>query len=321
GNGQGNGQGWGDDQGNGEGQGDGETYDRTMSIQSVVRAPGACALPGANARRLATFLDNTTSDFSDPAIDGTYCYRVAVTTAFGTTFSPGLSVVVATKAAPVATASPTPPAAPAAPAGVNSSGGIVAGDKVAPPSPGKLGFSVARGSGARVPVTVRWRNPAVADLDRVELLINRKHAPRSQLDGQVIYRGLADAVVVSLRAGQTAHFALYAVDHSGNVSAASRTVFSLARLIPMRPLSGSSLHAAPLLTWKPRKGAAYYNLQVFSRGKRVLTTWPQRAAYRFPAEKLLPGTYVWFVWPAVRRTGVSPRYADLIGRATFVYVH
>lgn len=278
---------------------------------SVRRGP---APPGANARRLATFLDNTTSDFSDPAIDGTYCYWIAVTTAFGTTFNPGLSVVVATKTAPVATASPT------APAGVNSSGGMVPGDKVAPPSPGKLGFSFARSSGARVPVTVRWRNPAVADLDRVELLINRKHSPRSQLDGHVIHRGLADAVVVSLRAGQTAHFALYAVDHSGNVSTASRTVFSLAALIPMRPLSGSSLHAAPLLTWKPKKGAAYYNLQVFSRGKRVLATWPQRAAYRFPAEKLLPGTYVWFVWPAIRRNDAAPRYADLIGRATFVYV-
>jgi hypothetical protein len=91
-------------------------------------------------------------------------------------------------------------------------------------------------------------------------------------------------------------------------------------LIPLRPLTGSAVHAAPVLRWEPRKGAAYYNVQVFHQGKRVLVAWPQRPSYRFPAGKLEPGTYVWFVWPALARTHASPRFDGLIGRATFTYV-
>ena len=126
--------------------------------------------------------------------------------------------------------------------------------------------------------------------------------------------------MLALNAGQTAHLALYAIDKSGNMSAASRRLISLAALIPMRPLTGSAVHAAPLLKWEPRKGAAYYNIQIFHLGKRVLVAWPQRPSYRFPAEKLAPGTYVWFVWPALARTHASPRFDGLIGRATFTYV-
>jgi hypothetical protein len=169
-------------------------------------------------------------------------------------------------------------------------------------------------------VTVRWKNPAVPDLARVELVMNGKHPPHGLFDGRVVYRGLEQSFVLVLKAGQTAHLALYAIDQSGNISAASRTVISLAALIPMRPLTGSAVHTAPVLRWEPRKGAAYYNLQVFHQGKRVLVAWPQRPSYRFPTEKLEPGTYVWFVWPALARTHTSPRFDDLIGRATFTYV-
>jgi hypothetical protein len=264
---------------------------------------------------IARFADATTGDFSDAVGDGTYCYWIAVTDGSNLAVSRGLTVIVATRAVAVVANGPS-----AVPAAATPPSGAVAGDSVPPPSPGKLGFRFARRRAARVPVTMRWSNPAVADLDHVELLINRHRAPRSRLDGHVVYRGLAHAFVLNLRAGQTTHIALYAVDQSGNVSAAARTVISLTALVPMRPLSGGSVHAAPLLTWEPRKGAAYYNLQVFRRGKRILVAWPRRASYRFPATALLPGTYVWFVWPAVRRTGADPRFTDLIGRATFRYL-
>jgi hypothetical protein len=75
------------------------------------------------------------------------------------------------------------------------------------------------------------------------------------------------------------------------------------------------------LRWEPRSGVAYYNLQVFQRGKRVLVAWPRQASYRFPVGKLQPGTYVWFVWPALGGNHSTPRFGDLIGRATFAYVH
>jgi hypothetical protein len=249
-----------------------------------------------------------TSDFSDPVGDGTYCYSIEVSDGSTVVDSPGLTVVVD---------GGTPAAAPAAAIAVSSAG---AADSLAPPSPAKLSVSFARRVAARVPVTVQWSNPPASDLDRVELLLNARHAPRNLLDGRVIYRGLANSFVVSMRAGQTGHLALFAVDHSGNVSAPSHSFVSLAALIPMRPLNGSSIHTAPLLSWEPKKGAAYYNLQVFRAGRRVLLAWPSTPSYRLPAEMLQPGTYVWFVWPAFERTHSTPRFADLIGRATFAYV-
>ena len=34
---------------------------------------------------------------------------------------------------------------------------------------------------------------------------------------------------------------------------------------------------------------------------------------------LRPGTYVWYVWPAVKGRHSGAKFAELIGRATFVY--
>jgi hypothetical protein len=317
GKGSGHGSGDGDGEGNGHGNGKGDRNGDggTASLLSVLRADGPCG-SAAGARTIATFTDPATSNFSDPVTDGTYCYSIKATDDSTTAVSPGLTVVVGTRAVAATTAvGSIAPSAAVPPVGTSD-----ARDTAAPPSPAKLGVRFARRAAARVPVTVRWTNPAVPDLDRVELVLNGKRPPRSLLDGRVVYRGLEQSFVLALNAGQTAHLALYAIDKSGNISAASRRLISLAALIPMRPLTGSAVHAAPLLRWEPRKGAAYYNIQIFHRGKRVLVAWPQRPSYRFPAEKLAPGTYVWFVWPALARTHASPRFDGLIGRATFTYV-
>jgi hypothetical protein len=87
----------------------------------------------------------------------------------------------------------------------------------------------------------------------------------------------------------------------------------------LRPLSGSVLHTVPVLTWKAKQGSAYYNLQLYRNGKRILTVWPSHASYRVPAGLLTTGNYVWYVWPALRSGGATPTFASLIGRATFAY--
>jgi len=283
-------------------------------VQLVVRGEGPCG--SGVGRAIATLTNSTISDFTDPAPDGTYCYSIAVRDESSTAVSPGLTVVVSTRvvaAVPTAVASPSP--------ALVAASNPAALDAVPPASPGKIRFRVARRASARARVTLRWTNPIAADLESVELVMNRKHPPRTHADGDVVYRGLAHAFVLTLPAGRTAYLALYAIDRSGNLSGASRTSVSLAAFLPMRPLNGSSVHAAPLLRWEPRSGVAYYNLQVFQRGKRVLVAWPRQASYRFPAGKLQPGTYVWFVWPALGGNHSTPRFGDLIGRATFAYVH
>ena len=78
--------------------------------------------------------------------------------------------------------------------------------------------------------------------------------------------------------------------------------------------------AAPRLTWPAAAGTAYYNVQVFLNGKRIVVGWP--SAGLLPAARsglLAPGIYTWFVWPAIKHAGAAPTFGSLIGRATFVY--
>ena len=78
------------------------------------------------------------------------------------------------------------------------------------------------------------------------------------------------------------------------------------------------MDAAPHLTWTAKKDSAYYNVQIFRSGQRVLIAWPSRASYNVPKGKLAPGDV-----RLVRVAGGQERrrlteFADLIGRSTFV---
>ena len=66
-------------------------------------------------------------------------------------------------------------------------------------------------------------------------------------------------------------------------------------------------HAA--LTWKAAKGTTYYNVQLFVTASGCSSGWPTTAAYRIPAGKLQPGTYVWYVWPAIGGRAARPSSA------------
>jgi hypothetical protein len=202
---------------------------------------------------------------------------------------------------------------------------IVLVDTEGPLAPTKLSVvkPKAKKAGTSINFTLHWVLPTALDLDRVIVVLNLKHAPATPADGKAVYKGLATSAKITLRAGQTGYLALYAYDHSGNASKTpARTVLRLASLIPLRPLNGSVVRSSrPMLTWKAKQGTTYYNVLVFSKGKRILAGWPSKAAYRIPAGKLKPGTYVWYVWPAVKgksKTG-TPSFGKLIGRATFTY--
>jgi hypothetical protein len=283
-----------------------------------VGAVGACA--AGPVLRTATW-DTTAYP------DGIYDVCNVATDAAGLSTTATVRITVANT---VVSPDPTPltpsAVAPASPVpGADAPAGAViqaeAADKVAPAAPTRIAVSLprAKDSSALVVVAVRWANPDARDLDRVVVVLNPNRAPRGVTDGAVVYRGLRTSATFKLRPGKTGHLALFAYDRSGNVSQPARRVVSLASLIPLRPLTGSVVRSAPLLTWKAKEGSAYYNVQVFRDGKRILVEWPSQASYRLPAYLLTPGTYTWLVWPAVKRKGATPAFADLIGRATFVY--
>ena len=194
--------------------------------------------------------------------------------------------------------------------------GPAAPDTRAPRAPSKLSVVIPRSKvlTQKVQVTLRWVKPTAADLASIRVVLNLRHAPRTPSDGTKVYNGLASSIGLMMQPGQTAYVALFAYDQSANVSPAARRVITLAPLIPLRPLSGAVLNGPPLLSWKPKPGTAYYNVQVYRNGHRVLVGWPSHASYQVPAGKLAPGNYTWFVWPAIKGGGFGER----IGRATFV---
>ena len=202
---------------------------------------------------------------------------------------------------------------------------IVLVDNDAPLAPTKLTVTKPKSkkAGTSINFTLRWVLPTAVDLDRVIVVLNLKHAPTAPADGKAVYKGLGTSAKIKLRAGQTGYLALYAYDRSGNASKTpARTVLRLASLIPLRPLNGSVVRSSsPTLTWKAKAGTTYYSVLVFLKGKRILVGWPSKASYRIPAGKLKPGTYVWYVWPAVKGKGKggTPSFGKLIGRATFTY--
>ncbi len=140
-----------------------------------------------------------------------------------------------------------------------------------------------------MPLKLHWKKPVAPDLDRVVVVLNLKHAPRGPADGRVIDRGLRTTATFKFGSHANAHIALYAYDHSGNVSRASRQIVSLPSLIPLRPLGGSVVRKAPQLRWKPHRHTLYYNLQLFRNGHRILVRWPSHPFYRLPAGMLRPG--------------------------------
>jgi hypothetical protein len=190
-----------------------------------------------------------------------------------------------------------------------------------PPTKLSLTRTRAKGTFTNAILTLRWVNPITTNLASVLVVMNLDHAPKKPSDGTKVYRGLKTSTSVTLRAGQTGYLALYSYPTGSKAkpSQPARAKFSLASLIPLRPLTGSILHRVPVLTWKAKKGSAYYNLQLYRNGKRVLVVWPSKSSYRIPASALTPGTYVWYVWPALTVGGAAPTFASLIGRATFTY--
>lgn len=108
-------------------------------------------------------------------------------------------------------------------------------------------------------------------------------------------------------------YAVTALDAAGNATTARASVSPSASLLS--PRRAEQVRGGTTLRWRPVRGAAYYNVQLWLHGRKILTTWPSGPA--LPLPHLRPGTYTWFVWP-----GLGPRarhrYGVLIGRSTFV---
>jgi hypothetical protein len=147
------------------------------------------------------------------------------------------------------------------------------------------------------------------------------------LDGapsSVVYDGPGTGFIDrEVRNERRYRYALTLSDPAGN--AASRDLAATPRPRLLAPDKRALIIAPPLLRWTPVRGARYYNVQLFRRGRKILSAWPYRSqlqlrqTWRYHGRRfrLTDGLYHWYVWP-----GFGPRserrYGERIGARTFV---
>jgi hypothetical protein len=172
-------------------------------------------------------------------------------------------------------------------------------------------------------VDLSWRPTADTAYVTVTRFVVGDAAP-----GKQVYKGSAKASAVKgLRNGTTYRFVLVAFDDAGN-----RSKGAVARATPkaellVSPKAGQRVTQPPLLRWRPATGATYYNVQLWRGKTKVLSIWPSTAHLRLTAgwtydgkkQKLLPGTYTWYVWPGLGSRAAAG-YGPLLGSRTFVVV-
>jgi hypothetical protein len=162
-----------------------------------------------------------------------------------------------------------------------------------------------------------------------EVMVTRSTSATRSLsavgDESVVYTGTASSYTDrGLTNGVEYRYVVMAVDSAGNHSAGVAAVIVPRRNLLKSPKEGARLKKAPKLLWALDSEAQYYNAQLLLNGKKILSVWPVRPAYKlkkswkFEGRKytLKPGVYTWFVWPGYgARSAVD--YGELMGSRTF----
>jgi len=116
-----------------------------------------------------------------------------------------------------------------------------------------------------------------------------------------------------LRNGVRYTYTLTGTDAAGNPATAKIVAQPAPPLIA--PRQEAHVRGGVTLRWRAVPKASYYNVQVWLKGAKVLTTWPTKTFLRIA--HLPRGRYVWHVWP-----GFGPlakhRFGALVGTSSFV---
>jgi hypothetical protein len=170
--------------------------------------------------------------------------------------------------------------------------------------------------------TVRWTPGA----DAQQVAVVRRPGDAGTLSRTVLdlapgtTREVADG---PLAAGTAYTWTVTVADVAGNATSAITTATVPARSTKASATTTKSSNARrrTVLRWRARRGAKYYNLQLFRNGRKILSAWPTRPhytlktawRYRGHRQRLVPGRYRWFVWPGYG-TRSEHRYGKLVAR-------
>jgi hypothetical protein len=168
---------------------------------------------------------------------------------------------------------------------------------------------------------LRWGSPLSAGAESVTVL---QSTSPSRSPSREVYRGVGSRFVVTgFDNGVYRRYRIIASDKAGNASPAVDVVVKPSALL-LAPNDGARLRRPPLLRWRAAPRAAYYNVQLFRKGQKLLSTWPRTPrlalseswTYLGRDRNFAPGRYTWFVWP-----GFGPlargTYGSLLGQGSF----
>jgi hypothetical protein len=186
-------------------------------------------------------------------------------------------------------------------------------DRVAP----KLSdVSVTPGDGRNL---LRWRSTSRSDTTRII------RTPRRGEGTPAIFKSLrGDSFTdTGIQNGREYVYTLFSRDLADNHSKRV-ALLALPKVLTLEKLPYvPRVAVAPILRWKAVAGAAYYHLQLFRGGKRILAAWPSgpqlalRPAWSWGGRRyrLDRGTYRWYAWAGTGARSAA-RYTRL-GTAAF----
>jgi large repetitive protein len=168
---------------------------------------------------------------------------------------------------------------------------------------------------------LRWKSPADADFDHIGVYVSTsaKSPPRT-----LLYKGRAQSYTIKkFKNGLYYRYLVVSYDHAENASRGASVVVPTGALL-RSPLEGRAVRSVPTFRWAAVPKASFYNVQVYSRGRKILSAWPTKprqamtrswtyAGRRFSFRK---GVYVWYVWPGFGPKAKS-HYGQLLGQGTF----
>lgn len=170
-----------------------------------------------------------------------------------------------------------------------------------------------------------WSRPPDADFSYVRVLVARgSKAAKGGPLRTLVYKGTGTRYTNKrFNNGTYYRYAIVSYDKAGNASRGTRVIVPPSALL-RSPAAGRVVHAAPRLVWARVAKASFYNVQLYFRGRKVLSAWPSAAklglkrswSYANRRFKLKTGTYVWYVWPGFGPR-VEGRYGQLLGQSTF----
>jgi large repetitive protein len=168
---------------------------------------------------------------------------------------------------------------------------------------------------------LHWRNPSDSDFDHVAVFVATK---RSTPPRTLVFSGRSQTYSNRrFKNGLYYRYLIVSYDHAEN--AAGGTPVTVPPNVLLKGAGeGRIVHAPPLLRWTAVRKATFYNVQIFHRGRKILSAWPAKArqklgrrwAYGGRHFTLRAGIYSWYVWPAFGPRAKS-RYGQLLGVGTF----